>query len=115
MTIYAQEVRPGETAYMDDDGITKMIFIELDNPIQTLPHHDDRELKIILPKYRNEVPLIYSHNLNRNEIEEAFGLLDIALHDETMKDMEKKMERLEAEIERLEMEKAVIEYERRAI
>ena len=106
MTIYAQEVRPGETAYMDDDGITKMIFIELDNPIQTLPHHDDRELKIILPKYRNEVPLIYSHNLNRNEIEEAFGLLDIALHDdsETMKSKERKIEELETENDRLQDE-----------
>lgn len=113
--IYAQEVRPGETAYMDDNGVTQMLLIDLDAPIKTLPGHEDKEIRIVMPRHSNEVPIIYTLNAERNEKEKAFDLLDVALHDETMKDMEKKIEKLEAEIERLEKEKAVIEYERRAI
>lgn len=106
MTIYAEEVRPGETAYMDDNGITKLLKVDLDMPIQTLPYHDDKEMRIKLPKYNNEVPIIYVLNMEVDDAEKAFNLLDIALHDdsETMKAKERKIEELEAENDRLQDE-----------
>jgi len=120
--IYAHEVRKGETAYIDEKGLTQMLFIELNSPIMTLQNSDDRELRIKLPKYENEVPIIYTLNLNQKEKEEAFDWLDMALHQEMYDELDDEVarchsliEELRDRIEHLEMEKAVIEYERRAI
>ena len=120
--IYAHEVRKGETAYIDEKGLTQMLFIELNSPIMTLQNSDDRELRIKLPKYENEVPIIYTLNLNQKEKEEAFDWLDMALHQKMYDELDDEVarchsliEELRDRIEHLEMEKAVIEYERRAI
>jgi len=120
--IYAHEVRKGETAYIDEKGLTQMLFIELNSPIMTLQNSDDRELRIKLPKYENEVPIIYTLNLNQKEKEEAFDWLDMALHQEMYDELDDEVarchsliEELRDRIEHLEMEKAVIEYEGRVI
>ena len=120
--IYAHEVRKGETAYIDEKGLTQMLFIELNSPIMTLQNSDDRELRIKLPKYENEVPIIYTLNLNQKEKEEAFDWLDMALHQKMYAELDDEVarchsliEELRDRIEHLEMEKAVIEYEGRVI
>ena len=111
MTIYAQEVRKGETVYMDDDGNVKLLLIELDMPIMTLPDHTDKEIRIVMPTHKNEVPKIYAYNLDTKEQEKAFDILDIALHSETYKDLDEQVSRQANEIEELKAKIAYLEGE----
>ena len=92
--IYAHEVRPGEIAYTDEAGVTQFLMIDLDCPVKTLPGNEDKEIRIILPKHANEVAKIYCLNMDTNDKDTAFDMLDLALHDEaeTMKAKEKKIE-----------------------
>ncbi len=103
MTIYAQQIRKGEIAYMDEAGVTQFLMIDLKAPIMTLPGNEDKEIRIVFPKYPNEVPKIYRLNVTNDEAEQAFDWQDIALHDdsETMKAKEAKIEKLGAQIEAL--------------
>jgi hypothetical protein len=100
--IHAHEVRKGETAYTDDNGITQMLMIDLNAPLMATGN-EDKEIRIILPKHANEVAKIYCLNVTHKEKDAAFDMLDLALHDEaeTMKAKEKKIEQLEAQIEAL--------------
>lgn len=99
--IYAQEVKRGETAYIDDDGNVKLLLIELDMPIMTLPDHTDKEIRILMPTHKNEVPKIYAYNLDATEQEKAFDILDIALHSETYQDLDEQVSRQAIEIDDL--------------
>ena len=97
--LYAQQVRPGEITYTDDNGITQMLTIDLNAPLMTTGN-EDKEIRIVLPRHSNEVVKIYGLNVDSKEKDTAFDWFDIALHDEaeTMKAKERKIDVQEATI-----------------